>query len=329
MPAKYKKKGFILPVVLLLGFITYAVFSPIPVSMITRLCFTWDGSVAPDNYEDIKAQVEVFGDLVYTSEYEENLADIYIPKNKEDGPAPVILWVHGGGFVGGGKKDAEKYATALASEGVAVICIDYGRAPEAKHPVPLIQTDEAYLWLKSVAGEYNIDMDRLVLAGDSAGAHIAAQFAAIQSNADYAEGLGFEQNVPLHTLKGTLLFCGPYDVAMLGDYDNFAVDFVLGQIAWAYLGEKNMVEQFAYELTIPNHITSDFPPTFITDGNFLSFEEHGMELAYILGENGVLVEKYFIPREVKRARHEYQFIMNTDIGKESFSKVVNFLKDQA
>ena len=319
---------FIRTIVVLLAvigiFIIYAVISPYPVSMITRIAFNHDVGVAPDNYDEIKSRVSVIQNIRYRSEYPDNYADLYIPVD-QGGPFPVVLWIHGGAFVGGDKKDIKIYAEALAAEGIAVVCMNYRRAPEAKYPVPVVQTNEVYLWLMEVSDEYTLDLNRFVLAGDSAGAQIAAQFAAIQSNAVYAAGIGFPQSVPLHTLKAALLFCGPYDVAKIAEGNHWMLGFIMKKTAEAYFGKKDWAEYFSYQATISNHITKDFPPVFISDGNTLSLEDHGRDLAEVLKKNGVPVETYFIPVDDEVTKHEYQFEMKTAAGRGSFRATVNFL----
>ena len=330
---KKKKRKWLRSILAIAAFLfifilLFSIFTPIPASLMIRTAFKNGIAVAPNNYEAIKETVTVTNDLNYPSKYKDNSADIYIPKNKE-GLFPVVLWVHGGAFVGGDKRDIEIYATALASEGIAVVCINYQRAPEAKYPTPIIQMEEAYLWLKNISNEYSIDINRLILAGDSAGAHIAAQFAAIQSNTSYANEMAMNQIVPLNTIKSILLFCGPFDVAKIAENNNSLINFFMERAAWAYFGKKNWNEQFSFQATISNHITDNFPPAFITDSNTLSFEEHAKNLAGVLKKNNVPVETYFIPINVEETAHEYQFVMNTPSAEESFKKTVSFIKKYA
>ena len=312
-------------ILLLTALVVFTIISPTPTSMLIRFAFRNGVAVAPDNYGLVETRVTAFKDLTYPSKFGGNLADIYVPKD-EEGPFPVVIWAHGGAFVGGDKKDIEIYATSLANEGFVVVCMNYRLAPEAKYPTPIIQTEEVYHWLKDVADTYSMDMDCLVLAGDSAGAHIVAQFAAIQSNSVYAAEMEFEQIIPLDTLKALLLYCGPYDVSKIAAGSNGILNFFLNRAAWAYFGVRDWVGVFSEQATISNHVTSQFPPTFITDGNTASFEEHGLGLANVIEQNNVIVETYFIPLDVERTAHEYQFIMNTPSGEESFARAVEFLR---
>jgi len=319
-----KKKGLLIALFSSAVFLFLFAVSPVPASLLVRLAFQKSISVAPDEYAQMREKVVSHKNLRYSSAFLSSEADLYLPKEGE-APFPVILWVHGGAFVGGSKADIEIYATALASEGFAVMCVNYLRAPEAKYPSPLFQIPEACLWLNENAAAYALDMDRLVLAGDSAGAHIAAQFAALQTNAAYAEEMGISQGL---TLKAVLLFCGPYDAAKIAEGSHPLIDFFLGKAAHAYFGARDWAQRYGYQATLSNHVTPDFPPAFISDGNTASFEQQGRDFAQALEEKGVAVETFFIPLETEKTPHEYQFIMNTSAGRESFQRTVAFLKKQ-
>ena len=303
----------------------FTFFTPLVASLMLRTAFRNGIAIAPNDYENIQESVTVTKNLTYPSVNKDNLADFYIPKETTS-LCPIILWVHGGAFVAGDKKDIEIYATVLASKGYAVLSINYHRAPGAKYPTPVIQTGEAYVWLKTVSNDYPIDINKIVLAGDSAGAHIVAQFAVIQTSDSYAKYMSMEQIVPKDAIKAVLLFCGPFDVSKILETNNSVLKFMLDKSAWAYFGTRDWSTKFSYEATIANHVTEAFPPTFISDGNTGSFENHGRELANELGGNGTPVETYFIPKDVEITNHEYQFIMNTPSGIESLQRTLNFLE---
>jgi len=324
---KREKRRLILRIlgIFLVTLLFFSAMSPIPVAYMVRAAFTFDMATAPEGYEAMAATVSVAKNLSYPSVFGGNLADIYRPKEGNE-PFPVVLWVHGGAFVGGGKGDIEIYATALAAKGFAVVCIGYARAPEARYPTPVVQTGEAYLWLTEVAADYQLDMSRVALAGDSAGAHIVAQFAAIQSNHVYAQEMAIAPVVRAESLKATVLFCGPFDVEKIAENEYVVFQFLMGRTAWAYFGNKNWAQERTEQATIANHITADFPPTFLTDGNTASFEDHSRLLEQVLLEWQVPVESFYIPDDEGIAIHEYQFLMDTPAGEASFVRVTEFLE---
>ncbi|TQK27305.1 alpha/beta hydrolase [Arthrobacter sp. SLBN-53] len=95
-----------------------------------------------------------------------------------DGPQPVIVHLHGGGLVMGSNRSFEPMARALAAaSGAVVVAVDYRLAPENPPPA---QFEDALAVTKWVAGEADplgLDLDRIVVCGDSAGGGVAAAVA--------------------------------------------------------------------------------------------------------------------------------------------------------
>lgn len=92
-----------------------------------------------------------------------------------DGPLPVVVYYHGGGWVLGGLESHDGTCRALANAtGALVVSVDYRLAPE--HPFPAAVDDAwaALTWLADKAGDLGGDPSRLVVAGDSAGGNLAA-----------------------------------------------------------------------------------------------------------------------------------------------------------
>jgi len=100
---------------------------------------------------------------------------IYRPAGLADGPAPTLVFYHGGGFVLGGLASHDRDCRALANRGgCQVIAVDYRLAPE--HPFPAA-ADDARAALDFVLGnasDLGVDTDRLAVGGDSAGGNLAA-----------------------------------------------------------------------------------------------------------------------------------------------------------
>ena len=301
------------------------IVSPVPASRIMRKLFEKPKLAPPFGYAEMELAVTVEADIVYPSANGDNTLDLYRLRD-ESASAPVIIWVHGGAYVGGDKSDVRLYATALASEGYAVIAMNYERAPEARYPVPITQLGEVTAWVEENADRYKLDTSRIVLAGDSAGAHTAATFALIQTNPEYAQKIGIKPTLNAERLRGLLLYCGPYDVDAM-DKIGGVFGFMLGRAGWAYFGVRDWTMQHTELATIKNHVTAAFPPTLITDGNTASFELHGRELAAALEVESVPVETYFIPLEAEKTMHEYQFQMNTPAGTESYRRTLAFLSE--
>ena len=96
-------------------------------------------------------------------------------KPEDDGiPPPVLVFLHGGGFILGGLDSHDRIARHLCvASGWAVAQVDYRLAPECKFPGQIEDCIAAVAALRARAGEFGIDAARLAVGGDSAGAHLA------------------------------------------------------------------------------------------------------------------------------------------------------------
>jgi acetyl esterase len=91
-----------------------------------------------------------------------------------DEPRPVLLWLHGGGFIGGDLRDIEYTASGIAAAGnVVVVSLNYRLAPEHPYPAALDDTLDALAWLREHPTQVYGD-GRLAVGGQSAGAALAA-----------------------------------------------------------------------------------------------------------------------------------------------------------
>lgn len=307
-------------VLLVLGLI----LSPRPLSKLIYKLFDGGMAVPPSNFKEIEANTYMYKDLSYNSKYPQGKLDIIIKKDRED-KMPVVFWVHGGGFVGGDKEDIREYGVQIANEGFIFVNLNYGLAPDNHYPTPLLQLAEAYKYIFINKDRYNIDMDRSYFGGDSAGAQIVGQFVNAQVDEEYRRLTGLEKVVSPGRIKGAILLCGPYDLGEFREIDNRALNFIVQRIGWAYMGEKNWLNgRRVGELSLIDHISFNYPPTFITDGNFLSFQEQGMELARTLRSKGVLVQEVFYPNREELV-HNYQFMMDLEESKNTFDQLREFL----
>src|SRR5690606_28601113 len=166
--------------------------------------------------------------------------------------------------------------------------------------------------------------NRLYFAGDSAGAQIISQFVNIQVDEEYAQLVGIEGIVPPGRILGALLFCGPYDVSKFGgSSDSFLINFLFDRVGWAYIGERKWGDsEKVRQASMIDHVSADFPPVFITDGNTGSFEEQGLEMAAKLERSGIKVVDVFYPKDEAELGHEYQFIMNTPQARQTYGKLI-------
>lgn len=102
--------------------------------------------------------------------------DLYRPK--EGGPHPVVICIHGGGFVGGQRETMRWICVRLASEGYAAATIQYRLAPKHRFPACVHDCKAAVRWVRANAKKYNFNPDRIAAMGTSAGGHLSVLLAA-------------------------------------------------------------------------------------------------------------------------------------------------------
>ena len=103
---------------------------------------------------------------------------IYWPEGA--GPHPAMVYLHGGGWVGGSIDGSDRFCRGITNAArVVVISVDYRLSPETKFPGALDDTMAALLWTRDAAAELNIDRDRIGVGGMSAGGNLAAAAALV------------------------------------------------------------------------------------------------------------------------------------------------------
>lgn len=316
--------------VVIFGAGVYAAFqlSPWPSVWLIRYSFDKGGaeaaaSVAPLVPKDVSAQ----RGLSYDSGDRDALFDVFVPTNAK-APLPAIVWVHGGGFVAGTRSDLSNYLRILAARGYVTVAIDYSLAPGARFPTPLRQTNAALAYIVANASRFNIDPERIFLAGDSAGAQIAAQTALTISDASYARRIEISPGIARSVLRGVVLFCGPYDPTSL-DFGGPFADF-MRTVIWSYVGTSDPRDARVAQISVTPHVTAAYPPAFVSVGNADPLAPQSLTFAEALRAQGVQVDALFFPHDRDPPLdHEYQLLLSTDAGRLALDRAVAFLAAQA
>ncbi|CAJ0816850.1 hypothetical protein LMG19087_02897 [Ralstonia wenshanensis] len=167
----------------------------------------------------------------------------------------------------------------------------------------------------------------MILAGDSAGAQIAAQTAATVTNERYAQTLGISPGPSANQIAGVLLYCGVYDITQMGQSGGLGAWFVK-TTTWAYSGKRDWHTVPGFDtMSVTPYIDRTFPRAFVSAGNADPLGPQSVALASKLQAQGVNVTTLFYPKDYQPPLgHEYQFRLDTEAGKGALAQSVAWLK---
>ena len=205
-----------------------------------------------------------------------NLLDVYYPENAE-GPLPTIVSIHGGGYVYGTKEIYRRYGMDLAARGFAFVNFNYRLAPRWKFPTPLQDTNAVLEWVRRNGEQYHLDPERIILVGDSAGAQLASQYAAMWSDPGYAALFDMEM-APVQ-IRALGLNCGLYDPSA------FRPGTSMEGLARDYLGKLAFTND--PRLGVMEAIGPGYPPAFIATAHHDFLRENARPMYEHLCARGI------------------------------------------
>ncbi len=289
------------------------------------VCRPWKVS-EPDNYIEILEKTEFLAeDLEYNSAYKNGYMDIIAPKDVQ-GKQPVLVYAHGGYYVGGSKESAEPYCRMIAAEGFVVANINYNLAPQAKYPIQAKQTNEAIKFLCENAEKYHIDEDQIFIAGDSAGGHLASQMGAFYTNEALQAKMNFEPSITAEQLKGVLLLCGFYDGETVRD-SKFPF---LNTAMWSWTDVRKYEKYSRWdEISTINWVTENYPSTYITCGSDDPFYVQAEKMVMKLSNNEVETTAYLPKSTNKKLKHEFQKDFSLKEATTAMNMVLSFMKSNS
>ncbi len=202
----------------------------------------------------------------------------------------VVLYVHGGGWSAGSRRDYEPLARALAAQGHAGLLVDYRLAPAVRHPQAVQDLNCALRWLRQVAAVRGIDPERVAIIGGSAGAHLAG-WVAYGRDDPALDGPGQPQGRRARVTLA-ILHAGPHDLTVfdrLGPEQQGPVRALLGTATPS-------AAQLAQASTV-SRVAPGAPDTLILHGaqDALVPPDQALRLAAALARAGVPHKVVMIP----------------------------------
>lgn len=187
--------------------------------------------------------------------------DLYLPE-ASDRPAPVVVWVHGGGWKMGSKEGCP--AALLVPKGFAAVSISYRFTDVEAFPAQLHDCKAAIRWVRAHAKEYNFDPERIGVWGASAGGHLAALLGTTGGDAALEGALGnAEQSSAVACVVD---WFGPMDLRYIGE-PGATAEGVHGMVAALVGGTGEAVKENAAAASPITHITKDDAPFLIMHGD--------------------------------------------------------------
>lgn len=303
--------------------------SPWPSALLIRAVFQIDGArttAEMAKYEPPATEVDETLDVPYAPGGTDTELDLFSP-SASAGPLPTVVWIHGGAWIEGDKADRDPYARILAAEGYTVATLNYTVAPDATYPTALRQINSALGFLADNAERFRVDADRIVLAGDSAGAQLTSQLATMITDPPYAREVGIAPTLTPDQITGVILNCGVYDVSEIPEAPGLA-GWGFRTALWAYLGTKDWANTPGGEqMSTIDDVTADFPPTWISGGNGDPLTAtQSRPLHERLDQLGVDVTALFFPDDTQPPLpHEYQFHLDRPEAQEALQSTIDWL----
>ena len=137
--------------------------------------------------------------------------DVFTPRETPSDPRPAIVFLHGGSWQHGGPSQFHYHAGRLASKyGFFCISVDYRLSEEAPFPAALQDSKCAVRWVRSQIETQNLDPDRIVICGGSAGGHLSSMILTTADAEAYEGEGGWQDQSSLVNLG--VLFNGEFDM---------------------------------------------------------------------------------------------------------------------
>ncbi|MEP5567376.1 MAG: alpha/beta hydrolase [Halioglobus sp.] len=207
--------------------------------------------------------VRVHSHIAYADAGKRNLLDIYQPQEPREGGFPVLLQVHGGGWMIGEKEQqAKPLMFHLAQRGWLCVAINYRLSPDAAFPAHIVDVKKAIAWIRENIAEYGGDPEFIAITGGSAGGHLSSlaaltpNYAPFQPEFEDAD-TGIQAAVPFY---GVYDFMDRFDIR-----PEMSMEKLLAEKVMQCTQQENPE---LWDTGSPlSHVHEDAPPMFVIHGS--------------------------------------------------------------
>lgn len=248
----------------------------------------------------------------------------YLPDTQQK--KPVLIYIHGGGWVSGTKLLRKPYCFSFAKEGFFVMNTAYDYAPQKKFPSQLQQIFTAIEKLLDNAEKYNIDTSKIIVGGESAGAYFSAFVAAATKNPTIYDKLNISFKYrDSFDIKSCILLNGAFDAERLSasHFPNMATFL----ISYYDMTRKQIAEggENTKHFSPATFIDSNFPPTVVGEGKYDGLKKESIAAKQTLSEFGIKYTSFMAEGII--GLHGFCLAVNTKEGKRCFEHALAFVKE--
>ncbi len=248
---------------------------------------------------DIMSKYRVAPNITYlTADGYESKLDVMTPRGEE--AAPTLIYIHGGGWVGGTKEGSVLRALPYLEMGWAVVNVEYRLGRNALAPGAVEDCRCALRWIYENAEDYNLDTGRLVVTGASAGGHLSLTTGMLPASA------GLDRLCPgRDASRPGWAAAGEYEMPVAAIVNWFGItdvgDLLKGvnakSYAVAWMGSKPDRMELAKRVSPMTYVRSGLPPILTIHGdadNIVPYQ-HALNLHAALDEAGVTNKIHTVP----------------------------------
>ncbi|GAB4036970.1 alpha/beta fold hydrolase [Spirosoma gilvum] len=248
-----------------------------PFTYFISICLSWlfaapaIGQAQPTNPVKaiFPADTRFISNVAYAGDtLKKHLLDIYLPA-KMDANAPLVVWVHGGGWMVNDKYADMSYMKntirSILEKGYAFASIDYRHSTTAPFPAQIQDCNQALEFLYQNAIKYGYDRNRIALIGFSAGGHLASLLALATNNSmsDFYPN----RKKPSFQIKTVIDFYGPADLLAMTRRDVPLSDTAVASPESRLLGASPLLRpDLARRASPVTYIDKNDPPFLIIQG---------------------------------------------------------------
>lgn len=189
--------------------------------------------------------------------------DLYLPSRKPG--SPLLIWVHGGAWRSGSKSSMP--LEKLVEDGYAIASVDYHLSTQAKFPAQIHDLKAAIRFLRAHGAEWHLPTKKIAIAGDSAGAHLAALVGVSNDNSDLEGNVGNDLKQS-SAVQGILSFYGAANLTtILQQSTPHGLDVRVPALQLLLGGQPTNAPALARLASPVFHVDSHDPPLLLLHGD--------------------------------------------------------------